>query len=95
MGCEVRASDIIELSVAVKNEGTAVARDVYVYAGFDAGQNKVWNPRESDRFNLPPGSKADVTLHLSVPKNKYTRLVVQIVMGGYAVDQSYSKWFQT
>jgi hypothetical protein len=85
----------IELTVTVKNEGTAIAKDVYVFAGFDAGKNKVWNPEESDKFDLSLDSEANVILHLDVPKNKYTRLVVQIVHGGYAVDQSYSKWFNT
>lgn len=88
-------SETIELTITVKNEGTAMARDVYVFTGFDAGENKVWNAKESDKFTLPLGSRANVTLRLTVPKNKYTKLVVQIVHGGYAVDQSYSKWFNT
>lgn len=88
-------SDTIELTVTIKNEGTAIARDAYVLAGFDAGENKLWSAKESDKFTLSPDSKANVTLRLTVPKNRYTRLVIQIVHGGYAVDQSFSKWFST
>jgi hypothetical protein len=94
-GAKQVSSEIIELSIEVRNDGTAIAENVYVLAGFDAGENRLWNARESERFDLPPDSKADVTLHLTIPKDKFVRLIVQIVYQGYAVDQSYSNWFST
>lgn len=85
----------LELSVTVKNEGTATAENVYVYAGFDAGENMVWNPQKSEIFSLPPDSEAQVTLRLTIPKDKYTRLIVQVILENYVADQSFSSWFKT
>ena len=84
-----------ELSVTVSNVGTALASQVYVYAGFNAGEDRVWNLQESEVFTLSPGESNTVDLTLIAPKEKYTRLEVQIISDGYAVDQSYSKWFDT
>jgi hypothetical protein len=86
---------ILPITVTVDNIGTASASGVFVYAGFDAGGNQLWNPETSQTFTLAPGQTTTVTLNLRVPGNKYTRLEVQISYGGYAVDESYSKWLQT
>ncbi|MEM3421458.1 MAG: hypothetical protein QXT02_06250 [Candidatus Hadarchaeum sp.] len=86
---------VLELTVTVKNEGTATAENIYVYAGFDAGGDMVWNPQKSESFSLPPNSEARVTLRLTIPKDKYTRLIVQILLGNYVTDQSFSDWFKT
>jgi hypothetical protein len=40
------------LEVKINNMGTATANDVYVYAGFDAGNNQVWNPEQSTPTDL-------------------------------------------
>ncbi|MGQ9788526.1 MAG: CARDB domain-containing protein [Candidatus Hadarchaeaceae archaeon] len=85
----------LELLVTVKNEGTATAENIYVYAGFDAGENMMWNPQKSENFSLPADSKAQVTLRLTLPKDKYTRLIVQVIMENYVADQSFSSWFKT
>jgi len=85
----------VELIVTVENWGTATAYDAYILAGFDAGGGMLWNPEESAPFDLEPDYSITVTLYLSVPRDKYTRLVVQIVDDGYAVDESYSEWFNT
>jgi len=82
-----------DLTVTVENEGTAVAEDVHVYAGFDAGEDMIWNMQPSDNFTLDIGAETTVTLHLTLSRDKYTRLVVGIVYGGYTVDKSHSGWF--
>jgi len=82
-----------DLTVTVKNEGTAVAEDVHVYAGFDAGEDMIWNMQTNDNFTLDIGAETTVTLHLTLSRYKYTRLVVGIVYGGYTVDRSYFEWF--
>ncbi|MCS4542095.1 MAG: hypothetical protein HY929_07250 [Euryarchaeota archaeon] len=87
--------DTMELTVIVENVGTAAAHNVKVYAAFDAGENYVYNPKESDAFNLDTGSKATITLHLDVPSNKHTRLLVRIISDKYLMDESHSDWFQT
>ena len=81
------------VTITVKNEGTVVAREVYVYAGFDAGGGMLWNIQNSDNFTLDMNSETTVTLHLTLSRYEYTRLVVGVVYGGHAVDKSYSGWF--
>jgi len=84
------------IKVTVDNLGSATASGVYVLVGFDAGDNKIWNPAQSDPINLAPGMQATITLTLRPPPSGiHTRLVVQIVMGDESVDNSYSAWVDT
>jgi beta-lactamase superfamily II metal-dependent hydrolase len=83
------------LEVKVQNLGTAPADDVFVEAGFDAGNDKWWNSEQSDIMQIDAGWEYTVKLYLKVPLNEHTRLLVHIVMDGYTVDDSYSKWFDT
>ncbi len=88
-------SGTIDLRVEVSNLGSAAAAGAYVFAGFDAGDNQVWNSQKSPVFDLDVDEKITVSMTMKVPYGKHTRLMVQIVYGGYAVDDSYSKWFDT
>jgi predicted transglutaminase-like cysteine proteinase len=83
------------LTVTVENLGTETATDIYIYAAFDAGGDMVWNPEESQHFNLGPDQSITQTLQLSIPEGEHTRLIVQIVDNRYSVDTSYSEWFDT
>jgi hypothetical protein len=84
-----------KLTVTVENMGTATVHDAYVWAGFDAGDDMSWNSQESAVFDLETGYIVTTTLYLTLPSNEHTRLIVQIVDDGYAVDASYSEWFDT
>jgi hypothetical protein len=86
----------LTLIVEVKNSGTAVARLLTVYGAFDAGDNAVWNPVESEPFNLIIGASTTIQIELEVPPGKHTRLIIG-VMGteGYLLDQTYSEWLDT
>jgi hypothetical protein len=88
-------SDIAEIEITVNNLGTQSAEDVYIIAGFDAGDDKLWNAKESEMFDLPTNHILKVMIKLQVPLEKHTRIVVQIIHGGQAVDDSYSEWFET
>jgi hypothetical protein len=81
------------LAVTVENLGTATAQDVYIWAGFDAGNGMFWNSKESTTFDLAPGYSITVTMYLTPPSNQYTRLKVSTVDDGYSVDRSYSEWY--
>jgi predicted transglutaminase-like cysteine proteinase len=84
------------LEVKVTNLGTATASDMYVYAGFDAGNGKGWSLKESDTFNLEPGHEVTATMYLiPPPPGQHVRLMVWIMMGGSRVDESYSVWIDT
>jgi hypothetical protein len=86
----------LTLIVEVKNSGTSAARLIKVYGAFDAGGDSVWNPVESEPFNLNIGASATVQIELEAPPGEHTRLIIG-VMGaeGYMLDQSYSEWFDT
>ena len=84
-----------DLEVVVSNLGSAAAQGVYIFAGFDAGDNQVWNPQQSQPFDLEVGQEATINLSLVVPSGKHTRLVVQIVADGVAVNDSQSEWFDS
>jgi hypothetical protein len=85
----------LNVSIVVRNQGSATATDVYIYAGFDTGDNQVWNPRQSQPFDLEVGQEATIGLDLIVPSGKHTRLIVQIMDDGVAVDESQSEWFDS
>jgi hypothetical protein len=86
----------LTLIVEVKNSGTSAARLIKVYGAFDAGGDSVWNPVESETFNINIGASTTVQIELEAPPDKHTRLIIG-VMGteGYLLDQSYSEWFDT
>jgi len=85
----------IKMEVTVENLGTAIAHDVYVFAGFDASNDRVWNSEESQLFQLGVSQSTTVTLFLKPPVDEHTRLVVQIVDDVYAVETSHSEWVDT
>jgi len=65
-----------------------------VFAAFDAGDDLVWNKQYSQYFNIGINEISTVILNLKPPWGEYTRVVVQILYDGYAVDSSYGKWVQ-
>jgi len=87
--------NIVDLQATVSNLGSSAAEGVYVYTGFDAGNNQIWNAQQSPSFQIGVDEKVTVSTSLRVPQGKHTRLIVQVVYGEYAVDQSYSDWFDT
>ncbi len=89
------SGNILEVEVSMENLGTAGAKDCYVLAGFDAGEGKLWNTKESSRFTLAPGEAKSVTLSLQSPSGKHTRLVTRVICGGETLSESYSGWFDT
>ena len=86
----------LTLNIEIENIGTAMAEDIRAYAAFDSVSNYVWNPEESNPFDLNIGGKVSIQLVLDVPSNKYTRIMVGILDSeGYLIDVSYSKWFDS
>jgi len=88
-------STTLQLNVTVQNLGSAAAKNIYVYAGFDAGNNQCWNHQESQLFDLDINSSIVITLYMTPPSGEYTRLLVQTVYDGYSVYESYSDWYST
>ncbi len=84
--------DAIMLEVTVENSGAVAASDVYVWAGFEVGDGQWLNPQMSRDFDVSPGGSVVVGLTLSMPAYRHSRLLVQIVDDGCAVDSSWSYW---
>jgi len=88
--------DDLALTVTVSNQGTAKAEKLKIYAALDAGKGYVWNPIESDPFDLHFGREITLEVLLEVRKNEYTRLIIGVLSEeGYLIDKSYSEWFDT
>lgn len=82
------------VAVTVKNVGTAEARGIKIFAGFDVGYSMILNPRESDFFDLDVEAVSSLELLLRVPLEEHMRLVVRVLdPWGLVLDESYSNWF--
>ncbi|MBA7473197.1 hypothetical protein ES707_08532 [subsurface metagenome] len=86
---------LIILDVTVENSGAITADGICVLAGFEVGEGQWLNSETSRYFDLPSGSSATVRVTLQIPPDKHTRLLIQIVDDGFAVDSSQSYWFDT
>lgn len=85
-----------ELNVTITNLGSATACDTYVYAGFDAGSDQIWDAQKSSTIDLEPSMESTTTLIIQPPPpGNRTRLIVQIVTGDHCVSESYSQWFDS
>jgi hypothetical protein len=89
--------DSVEVSITVRNQGTAIANGLRVYVAFDnENGNYVWNAIESDSFDINFGNEITLELGNTIPLDEHTRLIVGILDNdGYLIDVSYSDWFDT
>jgi hypothetical protein len=84
------------VAVTVENVGTAKARGIKIFAGFEVGYGMILNPRESDFFDLDVEAVSSLELLLSVPLDEHMRLVVRVLdPWGLMLDESYSGWFNS
>jgi hypothetical protein len=82
--------------MTIQNVGTLAAYGLQAYVAYDAGEDYVWYPVESDPFDLNFGRETTITLILSPLDDEYTRLIVGVLDAeGYLIDVSYSEWFDT
>jgi hypothetical protein len=86
------AGNTVDLTITVTNLGSGPAEGIYVLAGFDAGDDRLWNAVESQPFDLGIDRSATVTVTMNAPPGEHTRILVQIIYEGSAVDESYSEW---
>jgi hypothetical protein len=82
---------ILGLAIKVENIGTAPSGQITVLAGFDAGNDQVYNP-ERYYVDLEAGYFNTITFRLRIPRDVHTRIIVQIAENGILIDESYSKW---
>ena len=86
----------LEVIVNIQNVGTEAAYGLKAYSAYDAGEDMVWYPEESEPFDLNFGKETSIILTLNPLSDKYTRLIVGVIDAeGYLIDVSYSEWFNT
>jgi len=74
----------------------ARAQDIKVYAALDAGEGYIWNPVETESFDLEFGREITLDMIVEVPENEHTRLIIGVLdLEGYLIDKSNSEWFDT
>ena len=84
-----------DIELKIINLGTAPAANITVLAGFDAGEGLLWNSQRVEPFALGADQQTTVKLGLRIPTREHTRIVVQIVVDGVLVGESFSNWFDT
>ncbi|MDO8716581.1 MAG: hypothetical protein Q7J73_07230 [Dehalococcoidales bacterium] len=84
-----------DIELKITNLGTAPAANVTVLAGYDAGGGMLWNSQRVEPFTLDIDQETTVKLTLRIPPREHTRILVQIVVDGVLVDESFSDWFDT
>ena len=84
-----------DIELKISNLGTAPAANVTVLAGYDAGEGMLWNSQKVDPFTLDIDQQTTVKLTLRIPPREHTRIIVQIIVDGVLVDESFSNWFDT
>jgi hypothetical protein len=85
------------ITVTTTNISAIPLNKGYVQVAFDSGNgDTVWNMVKSDTFSLAPEDTKTVTLNLTVPTGKRTRIMVGVndpLL--WVLDTVYSDWFNT
>jgi predicted transglutaminase-like cysteine proteinase len=88
-----RVGSTYHLRIEAVNHGAAAVDGLTVLAGFDAGNERMWNAAESSPFSLASKATQELELTLEIPAYDHTRLLVFVVHEGFALDKSQSRWF--
>jgi len=87
--------NVLTVTVTVTNYGEVIARNVVVWIGLDAGNDRVWTQSKSSPFQLGYGETKAVTLQIEIPRNVHTRLLVWVWGDNLSVLKSEGNWFDT
>jgi len=87
--------NVLTVTVAVTNYGEVIAKNVVVWIGLDAGNDRVWTQSKSSPFQLGCGETRAVTLQIEIPRNVHTRLLVWVWGDNLSVLKSEGNWFET
>ncbi len=82
----------VDVNVTVENVGTAAAEDVRVRCYFETAEG-IYGGLTSDAIALSPSSRGVFRLKMSAPGDGETRLIVEVLMNGFRVDESKSEPF--
>jgi len=84
-----------EINITVKNEGSATAENLKIWAGFDTTEEgKVYSQTREKTYNLKPGERLNSVGILSVPRGVYTRLHIIVSGDNFFPQEKVSDWFK-
>ena len=81
--------------VSIVNHGVVTAKNVVVWIGLDAGNDRVYAQSKSTPFQLGSDKTRDVTLQVEVPRGIHTRVLVWVYGNNFNVMKSESDWFDS
>ena len=84
---------IIQLNL--ENEGSENAENMYIWYGFDAGNDEVYSQIMSDSFDIPTNSQYVGTATLTIPRGVVTQLKIKIWGDNIEPIEIYSDIFET
>ena len=87
--------DILTITVTVTNYGEVPAKNVVVWAAFDAGSGLVYNQQQSAQFDLVDRGTRLVILQVRIPRNVHTRVLVRVSGSNFSTIETQSDWFDT
>ncbi|HUS79527.1 MAG TPA: hypothetical protein VM050_12805 [Patescibacteria group bacterium] len=86
----------LKVTVSIQNMGILAAEGLKAYTVYDAANDLVWYPLESDSFDLNLGGETAIVLTLPPLRHRYTRLIVGVLNSNeLLIDVSHSEWFMT
>jgi hypothetical protein len=86
----------VSIVADIQNVGTAEATGIKLFVAFEGDGDVLWNPRESDFFDLDVGEETTIMLELDEPRNVHTRLLIRVLDPfGAVMDESHSLWYDT
>jgi len=85
-----------EINITVINEGSAAAKNMMIWAGFDTiEEKKVYDQEEIGPYTIEPNKKINKIMTLTVSRGKYTRLHILVSGTNFNAQESFSEWLTT
>ncbi len=89
-------SAVYDINIIIKNEGSATAKNITVWAGFDTiNKNKVYAQKQIGPYILKPDTQLNKTISLKIKRGKYTRLHIIVSGKNFKPQELFSKWLTT
>ena len=87
--------DTLTLLVTVENNSPIRAKNVTVWAGFDAGNNEVYDQSETTSFNVAPYENQNASVTLKIPAGVRTRILIRVYGDNFESIHYKGEWFNT
>lgn len=84
-----------ETNTTVKNEGSATARNLRIWTGFESTEDEeVYSQTMGKRYDLKPSEELNSIATLPVPRGAYTRLHIIVFGDNFIPEEQLSDWLR-